>query len=79
MCPQNLTPDAAELRRIGSSGVLRLVDKGNAFAQVELGGRLVLDALNLDERGVLILVAKATFVSHDNSADIQTANGGGGR
>jgi hypothetical protein len=72
VCPQNLTPDAAKLCRVGSVGVFRLVDKGNAFSQVELCGRLVLDALHLDQGGVLVLVAQAALVPHDNSADVET-------
>ena len=72
VCPQNLTPDAAELRRVGSGGVLRLVDKGNTFSQIEIRGRLILNALNFDQGSVLVLVAKTAFVSHDNSADVET-------
>ena len=72
VCPQNFTPDAAELRRVGSGGVLRLVDKGNTFSQIEIRGRLILNALNFDQGSVLVLVAKTAFVSHDNSADVET-------
>ena len=71
MCSQNLTPDAAELCAVGSGGIFCLVDEGNAFSQVEICGSFVLNTFYLDKRGVLVLIAKSTSVSHDNSTNIK--------
>ena len=63
LCPHNavvavrtahLPPDDAEFRVVHL--LLRLVDVGDAFAEVELGVAALVDVLNLDERRVLVLV-----------------------
>lgn len=64
------TPDRTELRPhlLG----LRAVDKAHALAEVELGGLLRLDVLDLKERGVLVLVTKPPLKSHHHTLDVQS-------
>merc|ERR1719199_668973 len=64
-------PDGPEL---GTPDLLlSLVDVAEALAKVEVGGRLVRHVLDLDERGVLVLVAEAALVAKDGTLDVQPA------
>ena len=50
---------------------LRLVDVGNALAEVEAGIHAGVHTLDADERLLLVLVAEATAVAKEHSAGVQ--------
>lgn len=69
MVASDAAPDSAEL---GSPDLgLGPVDEANALAKVEPGVLLVLDVLDLDERGVLMLVAKPPLETHHHALHVQ--------
>ena len=45
------------------------------FAEVESGIFLVVDALELDKRGVLVLVSETSSVTGEDSLSVKTAHG----
>lgn len=67
----DLAPDDADL---GSSLLgLGAVDVGDTLAEVELGVLLVLDTLNLDERGVRVRVVLASLVALDPALRVESS------
>lgn len=44
------------------------------LAKVEVGGLVVSDTLDLEESGVLVLVAKTTSVTNENGFGVKTAH-----
>ena len=69
MGTDDTAPDGTEL---GSPNLsLRLVDEAHTLAHVERGGLLVLDILDLEERSVLVLVAKTPLETHHHALYIQ--------
>jgi len=76
----DLAPDdSGSVSSFGNvSGVglcLRLVDVSDSFAKVEGGVFLVVDALELDERGLLVLVSETSSVTGEDSLSVKTAHG----
>jgi hypothetical protein len=62
-------PDGAEL---GTPHlVLGLVDEAHALAEVKINITLLLDVLDLEERGVLVLVAKTPLETHHHALCVQ--------
>ena len=69
MVASDTAPDCAEL---GSPYfVCSPVNEAHTLAKVELSVLLVLDVLNLEKRGVLMLVAKPSLETHHHALDIQ--------
>ena len=69
MVANDTAPDCAEL---GSPYfVCSPVNEAHTLAKVELSVLLVLDVLNLEKRGVLMLVAKPSLETHHHALDIQ--------
>lgn len=71
MAPANLTPVHSKFTSILATSRRPLGDVGDAFTEVELGIFLRVTALDFDEGGVVVLVAKATLVSKDGSGEIE--------
>jgi len=63
------TPDSAELA--SPDLVLGPVHEAHTLAKVELSGRLVPDVLDLEKRGVLMLVAKPPLETHHDALHVQ--------
>merc|ERR1719487_2048280 len=69
--PADLAPDDAELGVVDLT--LRLVDVSDALAKVKVGVGALVDVLNLDERGVFVLVDLAALVAQDPALAVQAA------
>ena len=74
MRPHDPPPGAPELGAVLARR-LRLVDVGDALAEVEVGRGLVIDALELDEGGVLILVAEPALEAEHDALDVKAGRG----
>jgi len=71
--PANLSPIHPELRSILSSRRRRFGDEGDALAEVERRVLLGIDTLDLDEGGVVVLVAQASLVAEDGTVDVEAS------
>lgn len=76
LAPDNSGAVGGGLANISGVGLcLRLVDVSDSFAKVEGGVFLVVDALELDERGLLVLVSETSSVTGEDSLSVKTAHG----
>lgn len=66
--PGDLAPDDADLR--STDLLLSAVDVGNLLAQVEVGSRSVVDALNLDQTGAGASDVTGSLVAQVTSLDV---------
>jgi len=74
--PAHLSPVDAELGTgLGALGSLGNVS--NLLSEVEVDGLLAVDATNLDEGGVVVLVPEATFEAKVDAFDVKTGRFGG--
>ena len=71
MGTSDAAPDRAELRT--PDFLLCLVDEAHTLAQIKVGGLLVLHALDLQDGGVLVLVAQSPLETHHHTLDVQPA------
>ena len=65
----NTAPDGAELR--SPDFFLRLVDKAYTLSKVKCNAFLRLDVLDLEERSVLVLIAKTPLEPHHHALHVQ--------
>ena len=65
----NASPDGAELA--SPDLVLGPVHEAHTLAKVELSGRLVPDVLDLEKRGMLMLVAKPPLETQHDALHVQ--------
>ena len=72
----DLAPDYAELGSV-LSGLLGLGDVRDLLSEVKVNVLLGVDAADLDEGGVVVLVAEAALVSEVDTLDVQTGGLGG--
>ena len=69
----DLAPDATKFGFFGSLFLLGFVNEGNSFTHVELCFTFVTDVLQFEQRCFFVLISQTTFVTHDKSSNIQTA------
>jgi hypothetical protein len=70
MSTGDTAPDNTDLAAVNLT--LGTVDVSDALAEVELSISRSLDTLNLDERGVLVLVALGTLVAQNTALAVKT-------
>ena len=69
----DLAPDATKFSFFGSLFLLGFVNEGNSFTHVELCFTFVTDVLQFEQRCFFVLISQTTFVTHDKTSNIQTA------
>eukprot|EP01085_Mycamoeba_gemmipara_P004782 Mycagemm_TRINITY_DN7912_c1_g1::TRINITY_DN7912_c1_g1_i1::g.4782::m.4782 type:complete len:142 gc:universal TRINITY_DN7912_c1_g1_i1:24-449(+) len=65
----NATPDGADLRAV--EDLLGAVQENNTLAKIEIALLAGVHALDLNQRGVLVLVALAALVPHEDTLAVQ--------